>query len=554
MISGIAGVFTNPMLRRLVVNLAVLPALVGYSGAALAQTQVSNNPSSAAKIELVEFADFECPFCARQAADLRRLQAEYGDRLVVTFRNFPLSFHVHSRAAHRAALAAREQGKFWEMHDLIFSHPGHLASEDFEHYASELGLDMDRFHRTMTAGSSPELDADIAAGLKLGIRGTPAFVVHGHILEGLQSYGTFRKIIDAELSGQTWDHQPAASAEPVEVKTAGAPSLGASSASITIVEFSDFQCPFCARAVPGVKRLLEANPGNVRWIFKNFPLDFHADSEQAHLAALAAGKQGKFWEMHDLIFAHQQSIKRPDLLEFATQLKLDMTRFQQDLDDPRLRASVEADKSEGASLGVTGTPTYIINGRRITGFSEVKIQEMMAHSSVQPVAESQSLSAALPKLELSFGPEDAQWKIDWYADLGSPLTARSAVALQQFMAAHPGAVQVHFRNFPLPGREASMLLHEFVLAAAAQGKFWTVEALLLADPRPKDRNELKQLASQAGLDEAKLWKEVDAQTYASFISRDLNEAREAGVAGTPTFVVGDKKLDGVAGLRMLSGN
>jgi protein-disulfide isomerase len=122
------------------------------------------------------------------------------------------------------------------------------------------------------------------------------------------------------------------------------------------------------------------------------------------------------------------------------------------------------------------------------------------------------------------------------------------------MAAHPGAVQVHFRNFPLPGREASMLLHEFVLAAAAQGKFWTVEALLLADPRPKDRNELKQLASQAGLDEAKLWKEVDAQTYASFISRDLNEAREAGVAGTPTFVIGDKKLDGVAGLRMLSGN
>jgi protein-disulfide isomerase len=93
-----------------------------------------------------------------------------------------------------------------------------------------------------------------------------------------------------------------------------------------------------------------------------------------------------------------------------------------------------------------------------------------------------------------------------------------------------------------------MLVHEFALAAAAQGKFWSVESLLLADPKPMDREELKIVASQAGIDQNRLWAEVDAHRYASLISNDLMQARRIGVSGTPTFVVGDKKLDGVDGL------
>jgi protein-disulfide isomerase len=96
-----------------------------------------------------------------------------------------------------------------------------------------------------------------------------------------------------------------------------------------------------------------------------------------------------------------------------------------------------------------------------------------------------------------------------------------------------------------------MLVHEFVLAAAAQGKFWPVESLLLADPKVKDREELRSVASQAQLDQDKLWADIDAHKYAPLISRDIAEAKRLGVSGTPTFIVGDKKLNGVNALAAL---
>lgn len=112
-------------------------------------------------------------------------------------------------------------------------------------------------------------------------------------------------------------------------------------------------------------------------------------------------------------------------------------------------------------------------------------------------------------------------------------------------------IQVRFRNFPLATREHSMLLHQFALAAAAQGKFWLTQTLLLADTNPKDRAELTRLAAQAGLDQKKLWAEVDAGKYAPVVAFDLRKAKQVGVAGTPTFVVGEQKLDGIDGLRSL---
>jgi protein-disulfide isomerase len=131
-----------------------------------------------------------------------------------------------------------------------------------------------------------------------------------------------KQIIAAELKGEPWGH-----ATPLNVDISNAPSQGQESVPVTIVEFSDFQCPFCARALPSVQQLMKVNQDNVRFVFKNFPLDFHPDSPLAHMAALAAGEQGKFWEMHDLIFAHQKTLKRTDLLGLASRLGLDMSRL-----------------------------------------------------------------------------------------------------------------------------------------------------------------------------------------------------------------------------------
>jgi protein-disulfide isomerase len=500
--------------------------------------------SSAHRVSIVEFADFQCSFCARQAPDLRRLQAEYQDTLTVTFKNFPLAFHTQSRAAHLAALAAGEQGKFWEMHDLIFGHPGHLSRADFDQYAAELGLDMDKFHDFQAnPARSAEIDKDIADGNSLGITASPTFIVNGHKLVGRQSYDRLRQIIAAELREESWGP-----AEFLNVDVSNAPYQGPESAPVTIVEFSDFQCPFCARALPSVQRLIKANHENVRFVFKNFPLDSHPDANLTHMAALAAGEQGKFWEMHDLIFARQKNLRRADLLSLASQLGLDMSKFEKDLDNPRLRTRIEDDKREGERLGVSATPTFVVNGEVISGFSDEKIQTRIKEELSQAQKHQLSVPMSLPELDLSLGPKDAPIRVQWFVDLTSPLAAKSAVALQLFLAAHVGAVQVEFKNFPLQNHDSAMLVHEFALAAAAQGKFWPIESLLLADPKPKDRDELKALASQAGIDQHRLWAEVDAHKYASFISNDLMQARRMGVSGTPTFVVGGEKLDGVDGL------
>jgi protein-disulfide isomerase len=531
------------------VLLSILPGILAIDGAAQDNAAVSAGPV----VRIVEFADFQCPFCARQAPVLRQLQAQYPGRVTVVFKNFPLPMHSHAWAAHQAALAAGEQGKFWEMHDLIFAHPGRLSDADFDHYAGLLGLDKDRFHAALRgAAANAVIETDIAEGKKLGITATPTLLVDGHRIEGAQSYAALKQISEAELKGEKWKLEAPEGSAPVKINTDGAPSKGERSAAVTIVEFSDFQCPFCAKAVEPLDRIMADNEGKLRWVFKNFPLRIHADAPLAHRAALAAGEQGKFWEMHDLIFAHQKTIKRAHLLSFASELKLDLERFQKDLDDPRLGTSIQADQDEGIKLGVRATPTFIVNGEVVPGFSLSRFQQIVQRQLANAVLpDPVDTKAFLPDLDLTMGPQDAPIKIEWYADLGSPLTARSAFALQQFLSTHGGLVRVQFRNFPLPHRDVSMLLHEFTLAAAVQGKFWAAESLLLADDKPKDRKELDILALQLGLDRNRLWKEIEAGTYVPYITRDLLHAKEIGVTGTPTFVVGGRRLDGVNGLELL---
>jgi protein-disulfide isomerase len=147
----------------------------------------------------------------------------------------------------------------------------------------------------------------------------------------------------------------------------GAPVRGAPDAAVTIVAFSDLQCSFCARANATVEQALAKYPGRVRWVFKHFPLESHTDAPLAHRAALAAHRQGRFWEMHDAIFAKQRTMKRADLLAHAAALKLDLTRFTADLDSDQFTAVIDRDMKEGAKVGVEGTPTFFVNGFPVVG-------------------------------------------------------------------------------------------------------------------------------------------------------------------------------------------
>ncbi|MGE3274864.1 MAG: thioredoxin domain-containing protein [Vicinamibacterales bacterium] len=145
------------------------------------------------------------------------------------------------------------------------------------------------------------------------------------------------------------------------------PVRGPKDAPITIIEFSDFQCPFCGRVTPTLDKLREAYPDKIRLVFKDFPLPSHPLAPKAGEAAHCAGAQGKYWEMHDRLFANQNQLEVPALKEHAKAIGLDQGKFDQCLDSGQFASEMQADMEQGQQLGVASTPTLYINGRPVIG-------------------------------------------------------------------------------------------------------------------------------------------------------------------------------------------
>ena len=157
--------------------------------------------------------------------------------------------------------------------------------------------------------------------------------------------------------------------DPIKLSVTGDPVRGPANARVTIVEFSDFQCPFCSKAVAETKALLRQYPNDVRLVFKQFPLEeSHSQAEFGAEAALAAQAQGKFWEMHDLLYAGYPNVSRAKIMSYGVKLGLDMNRFTAELNAHKYKARVHAEEQEGEDAGVGGTPTFFINGKK---FNEV---------------------------------------------------------------------------------------------------------------------------------------------------------------------------------------
>jgi protein-disulfide isomerase len=154
----------------------------------------------------------------------------------------------------------------------------------------------------------------------------------------------------------------------IEVSVQGAPVRGAADAPVTVVDFSDFECPFCKQAQPTLKQLLERYPGKVRLAYRDFPLDsIHPKARGAAEAARCAHDQGKFWEYHDVIFAQSPQLANEDLRRYAGQVGLDVAKFDSCLSAGTHKAAVQRDLDEGNRLGITGTPAFFVNGRALSG-------------------------------------------------------------------------------------------------------------------------------------------------------------------------------------------
>jgi len=345
-----------------------------------------------AKVTIVEFSDFQCPFCSRVGPTLAEIHQKYPNDVAVVFVNQPLSFHAQARPAAKAFLAAHKQGKGWEMHDKLFANQQGLTPENFDMWAKELGLDTGKFTKDMTDPATDKAVADDQAlANSVGATGTPTFFINGRQLTGAKPFDDFKHVIDEEIvkadellekgtkPEKLYDTlmEMAANAPKPKIEVGSAPTKGPKSAPVTVVVFSDFQCPFCSRAVPLLKQIEDAYKDDVRIAFKHLPLAFHNNARLAAEASMAANEQGKFWEMHDKLFENQQALDRPSLEKYAQELGLDVAKFKAALDSGKYKQHVDDDAKMAAGVGATGTPTFYVNGEQLVGakpFDDFKVK------------------------------------------------------------------------------------------------------------------------------------------------------------------------------------
>ena len=374
-----------------------------------------------AKVNIVAFSDFQCPFCARGAETMRLLLKQYPNDVRLYFRHLPLPFHVDASLAAQAAMAADAQGKFWQMHDKLFANQEHLKRADLEAYAREIGLDLGRFKQDLDHQTwKNTVAADAALASQMGVVGTPNFFINGRPLRGALPIDTFQGVIEDELArskkllaagtppeglyarlmagARTGPPPLPASRPPVSnevyrvqidetyrAEIEGAPVKGAKDALVTIVEFSDFQCPFCAQVEPTIKKILAEYKGRVRVAWRDLPLAFHANARPAAIAARAANEQGKFWPMHDILLKNQENLDAANLEKYAKVIGLNMSKFKAALHDKKLEDSVEADAAMADKVGARGTPSFFINGKFLPGAQPLetfksKIDEELDHA------------------------------------------------------------------------------------------------------------------------------------------------------------------------------
>jgi protein-disulfide isomerase len=355
---------------------------------------------SDALVTIVEVSDFDCPFCKRAAPTMREIEKAYGGKVRFAFKHSPLSMHAHAVPAANISEEARVRGgnaNFWAMHDALFEIAG-LDAASMTKAAGELGIPEERVKEALTTNRYLDrIRRDQNLVYSLGARGTPTFFLNGRKVVGSQPFAAFKAVIDEELvkaeglvksgvaakdiyartieKGSTAPVMMAAPASPapaprtdVVVAIRGDdPVHGEARAPVTIVEFADFQCPFCSRAGGTVRDVEQAFGKDVRIVWKHLPLGLHPNAMPAALAAEAAREQGKFWEMHDKLFANQQALSGSAFEQYAKDLKLDLKRFKATLQAPKTKERVEADLAAATAGGVAGTPTFVVNGEVVVG-------------------------------------------------------------------------------------------------------------------------------------------------------------------------------------------
>jgi protein-disulfide isomerase len=341
-----------------------------------------------APMTVVFFSAFGCGTCTTFKDAPKKLVEKYGDKVRIVFKHKVIPASApDSIEASVAALAAKEQGKFWEFHDKLFE-TNALDPSSLVSHAKALGLNVAKFSADLKRSDlRGQALKDALLANEVGAHSMPNIMVNGERMKGAKTFENLVTLTDAVLpkaekalasgekadgyydrvvsTGKAFDQLET---RKIVIDDTGAAILGKKDAPITLAVYEDFQCPFCAKISPALKAFYLLNKDKVRIVFKHMPLSsIHPEAQLASEAAKEAQAQGKFWEYHDALFDGQKALDRASLDRYAQTVGLDMTKFKAALDGRVHQAAVQRDASEGQRNGVTGTPSVYLNGRKYQG-------------------------------------------------------------------------------------------------------------------------------------------------------------------------------------------
>jgi protein-disulfide isomerase len=573
-----------------------------------------------ALVTIVEISDFQCPYCSRGNATMSALLKDPKNKdLRLAFFHNPLSFHKDAMPAALAAEAAGRQGKFWEMHDKMFANQKALKSDNFDKWAGELKLDMAKFKADMKdAKLTAKIKGQQAAAAKLGARGTPAFFINGEFLSGARPQAAIQAVIDtarerakaklkekgvtaanvydkllenaltkkkAAKKGNKKDAKrrptPPADVRANVPAAKGNNGKGTWPAKVVIVEYSDFQCPFCSKATPAVNEIMKTYGKDVYFIYKHNPLGFHPNAEPAARAANAAGLQGKFFPMHDKLFANYRSLTTDNFNKWAGEIGLNVAKFKKDFASPAVKASVAKDQAEANKIGARGTPNFFVNGVPVRGalpFSAfkpiidkeikkadalikkgtplAKVYAAVMKEAGKPVggkAKARPQRPAAPKgpvkvnnhpADATWGAKDAKVTIYEFSDFECPFCGRGAKTIDEVKKAYPKNVRVVFKNLPLSFHKNADVAARAGVAANNQGKFWAMHDKMFENYKSLEEPNLLRFAKEVGLNMAKFNKDLNSASTRSKVDADKAEAGRVGARGTPNFYINGEHIAG----------
>ncbi|MBT8480949.1 MAG: thioredoxin domain-containing protein [Myxococcales bacterium] len=583
--------------------------------------QPSKGPKDAL-VTIVEFSEFQCPFCARVLPTTKQVIDTYGDKVRIVWRNNPLSFHNNAAPAAALAMEAYAQGgndKFWEVHDALFANQKALGRAELEGYAEKAGLDSAKVKKALDESTHKKaIDGDQGLAAQLGARGTPYFFVNGRQLRGAQPFAAFQKVIDEEIAtAETLLKQgvkkeqiyatvtkngltKAAAPKPAAAKPGqpdpkavykvplkgNEPQKGPNDALITIVEISDFECPFCGRVTPTLNQVQDKYGKDVRIVWMNNPLPFHKNAKGAANAALEAhaqkGNKG-FWAMHDKMFANQKALTTENLEKWAKEQGLNVSKFKKALASDKYGKTIQEQQALASSLGARGTPAFFINGRNLRGaqplaaFTAVIDEEMAKAKALvakgtprakvyestiakgetgpktapaKPAPDANKVyDIAVPKKAPTKGAAKAKVVIQEFSDFQCPFCSRVNPTIGQVIKEYGDKVQIVWRDYPLPfhkdAQPAAQAARE-VFAQKGNKAFWAYHDLLFANQKTLSRENLEKFAEQVGGIDMKAFKAaLDSGKHKAAVDADMAAVAKAGARiGTPSFFINGKLIQG----------